>query len=194
MTSRADQMAASVAATARGVGLGDPDVAAVERVLGIAMAPRVRSLEDDHHPAYLHPGRSALILLRDVGFVDASVLALAILHESSDMALRAEREAVGASLGPRTLEVLDSLPLPGDEELVERLLGLGSGAALAVLAERLDQLRHLHLREELVDTWAATHHEVERAWLPFSQRCHPRLATRFGHWYRVFARRIGSGG
>lgn len=190
MTSRADQMTASVVATARGVGIDDASLSALERVLGLAMVSRVAQIDDDHHPAYLHPGRSALILLHDVGRVDASVLALAMLHESSDTTLRPSRKSVGEVLGAGTLSALDALPLPGDEDLVERLIGLGPGAALAVLAERLDHLRHLHLREELVESWADTHHEVERAWLPFSHRVHAKLATRFAHWYRVFARRI----
>jgi predicted esterase len=183
-------MAASVAATARGAGLDDESVAALERVHGLAMAPRIAELDDDHHPAYLHPGRSCLILLHDVGRVDVSVLALATLHDSCDATLRSPREEVLAALGKGTLAALDALPLPGDEDLLEKLVGLGAGASLAVLAERLDHLRHLHLRSDLVDSWADTHHEVEAAWLPFAHRVHPKLATRFAHWYRVFVKRI----
>jgi len=190
MSDRARQMAVSVAATARGVGLDAESVDALARVHGLAMAPRIVALDDDHHPAYLHPGRSCLVLLHDVGEVDVSVLALAALHDSWDASLRSPREEVLAALGKGTLDALDALPLPGDEDLVEKLVGLGPGASLAVLAERLDHLRHLHLRSDLVDSWADAHHEVEGAWLPFAQRIHPKLATRFAHWYRVFVRRI----
>lgn len=190
MSERAAQMSVSVGAAARGVGLDDESVVALERVHGLAMAPRIAGLDDDHHPAYLHPGRTCLILLHDVGGVDVSVLALAALHDSRDAALRTPRGDVLATLGQGTLDALDSLPMPGDEDLVEKLVGLGPGASLAVLAERLDHVRHLHLRKDLVDSWADTHHEVEGAWLPFAHRVHPKLATRFAHWYRVFVKRI----
>lgn len=190
MTTRADQMSGSVSAAAKSAGLDEPSAAAVDTVLELSMRTRLARLEDDHHPAYLHPGRSALILLRDVGGVDSSVLALAMLHESQDDALRPDRDEVRESLGSAMMSALDALPLPGDEDLVERLVGLGPEASLAVLAERLDHLRHLHLRDDLTNGWAETHREVEEAWLPFSQRVHARLATRFGHWHRVFGRRI----
>ena len=61
---------------------------------------------------------------------------------------------------------------------------------VAVLAERLDHLRHLHLRNDLSDEWEARHAEVERAWAPFAARTDPRLVVRFDHWARTFGRRL----
>lgn len=193
MKTRADQMAASLVSVAIATGLGEEDVERLGRLHDLAMAPRLAALDDDHHPAYLHPSRSALVLLRDVGRLDLSVFALAMLHDSADFELRPDVEAARALLPATTADTLETLPCPGDERLVERLVGLESGAALAVLAERLDHLRHLHMREDRSAGWSVTHDEVGRAWLPFSQRVHPRLATRFAHWHRVFGRRIDRG-
>lgn len=191
MSERAAQMARSVLATARARGFARQDVDAVERALDLAMAPRLQQLDDDHHPAYLHPGRTALVLLRDVGDVDPAVVIVSMLHESSDSSLRVPSEGIAELVGPSGRAAVASIPLPGDDRLIERLVGLGPGVALAALAERLDQLRHLHLREDLVDAWADTHDEVVSAWLPLAARTHPVLTRRYEHWARTFAKRIG---
>lgn len=190
VSGRAAQMARSLASTARSHGLGDDEVGALAGAHSLAMTPRVDVLEDDHHPAYLHPGRSALILLRDVGRVDVSVLVVAALHESLDVHLRVGAEELEEHVGPAALEALASIPHPGDERLVERLLMLGPGLSLAALAERLDHLRHLHVRADLVDLWPDSYQEVVEAWLPFARRVHPKLAVRYAHWARTFVKRI----
>lgn len=187
---RAGQMARSLATTARSHGLGEDEVGALVRAHVLAMTPRVEVLDDDHHPAYLHPGRSALILLRDVGRVDVSVLVVAALHESLDAHLRVGPEEIEERVGSAALEALASIPRPGDERLVERLLGLGPGLSLAAVAERLDHLRHLHVRDDLMDVWADSYDEVLEAWLPFARRVHPKLAVRYAHWARTFVKRI----
>jgi len=191
MSKRARQMVASLGKAARSAGLTAVDVKAVDRVHELAMQPRVGLLADDHHPAYLHPGRTALILLQDVGIVDVSVVILGLLHESTDSKLRpATTQIVDALGGEVSLRVLTAIPKPGDERLVERLVVLCPGSALVALAERLDHLRHLHMRPDLIDTWADTHAEVTDAWLPFAQRTHRKLAVRYAHWSRTFVKRI----
>jgi hypothetical protein len=187
-------MARSVAAAARAHDLDERDAQTVERALRAAMQPRIERLADDHHPAYLHPGRTALILLRDVGAVDAAVLGTGMLHDSGDAPLRVTAERVSEILGAEGAAAVSSIPLPGDERLVERLIGLERGIALAALAERLDQLRHLHLREDLTERWAEAHDEAARAWLPTAARTHPVLGRRYAHWTRTFARRVGGQG
>jgi len=183
-------MARSLAVAARGHGATDAELEALARALALGMAPRLESVYDDHHPAYLHPGRSALVLLHDVGAVDVAVLMVAVLHESLDSELRVRPSDIERDLGAAAARAVAEIPLPGDERLVERLLALGPGVSLAALAERLDQLRHLHLREDHIDVWAETHAEVLRAWLPFAQRVHPELAKRYAHWARTFVKRI----
>jgi hypothetical protein len=74
--------------------------------------------------------------------------------------------------------------------MLERLVGLDDGLGLAVLAERLDHLRHLHLRPDLRGCWGRRHEEVSAVWLPFANRTHAGLGRRFAHWERTFARRL----
>ena len=183
-------MVRSVASAALAHGLELADLDLVNRACALALEPRVARLEDDHHPAYLHPGRSVLILLQDVGPLPSVALAAAAVLESQDRELRLPAERVTAELGERVAASVSTIPLPGDDRLVERLIDLGADLALAALAERLDNLRHLHLREDLEAVWSDHHEEVTTVWLPFAQRVHPRLAIRFGHWARTFVKRI----
>jgi (p)ppGpp synthase/HD superfamily hydrolase len=183
-------MAKSVASAARAVGLPDTDVDLVSRAHALAMPPRIEALDDDHHPAYLHPGRAALLLLRDVGPLPGATLAAAAVHETVDEALRVPLETVRRELGETVADIVASLPGPGDERLLERLVTLDEQARIAALAERLDQLRHAHLRPDI--DWRAAHEEAGAVWLPVAERTHPRLADRFRHWHRAFARRLRS--
>lgn len=183
-------MARSVVSAGRARGLGPSQLHRVERAYRLAMQPRVARLADDHHPAYLHPGRSALILMHDARSVGPEGLVLACVLESQDTALRVPLPSLEETLGASTLAAVSAIPLPGDERLLERLVALEEGPALAALAERLDQVRHLHLREDLHAAWADHRSEVEGVWRPFADRLEPRLAIRFDHWARTFAKRI----
>jgi len=131
-----------------------------------------------------------LILLHDVGRVDLQALVVAALHDSGDPELRVTSEAARGRLENAHVDAVELIPKPGDERLLERLVGLDAPAGLAATAERLDQLRHLHLRTEARASWSAIHAEVLEVWQPFAIRCHPRLATRYAHWARVFKNRI----
>lgn len=183
-------MARSLRAALRARAVTSQEQEAVIRAFALAMQIRIATLDDDHHPAWLHPGRSALIVLHDVQHVDPIVLIIAALHESVDVALQPPPEDIQEIVGASTWQTLQSIPMPGSERLVERLLHLGPGLALAALAERLDHLRHLHMRKDLTDHWADTHVEVSEAWLPFAARVDPTLATRYAHWVRTFAKRL----
>jgi hypothetical protein len=180
-------MAASVARAAQALGLTEEGVDLLGRAHALAMGPRLVVLEDDHHPAYLHPGRVILLLLRDVGPLPAETLAAAAVHETVDEELRVAHERVRGEVGDRVAELVGSLPISGDEQLVERLVTLDEHARLAALAERLDQLRHAHLRPDL--EWRAAWEEVAAVWLPVAERTHPRLADRFRNWHRAYGRR-----
>lgn len=185
-------MALSVERAARSSGMSEPGIELVDRAHALGMEPRVMAI-DEHDAAYLHPGRSTLVLLRDVGALPAPVLAAAAVHESEDQALRVSLERVRRELGDAVASVVESIPLPGDERLTERLVLLDPEARLAALAERLDHLRHAHLREDSA-WWRAVHEEAGAVWLPVAERTHPRLATRYRHWHRAFARRLGRAG
>lgn len=188
-TDRGAAMATSVASAARAHGLGPDSIDLLSRAHALAMKPRVDAFDDDHHPSYLHPGRSVLVLLLDVGPLPAVVLASAAVHDTEDDDLRVPMAAVRETLGDEVANIVESLPLPGDERLTERLVTLDEGPRLAALAERLDHLRHAHLREDRA-WWRAIHEEAGAAWLPVAEWTHARLATRYRHWHRTFGRRL----
>ena len=188
---RAGRMALSVARALRSSGLSSEAAARVRSALDVAMEPRIARLADDHHPAYLHPGRAQLVLLRDAPDATTAIaLVGAALLETEDADLEAAASRVESGIGADALEAREAVPRPGSDRMLERLVGLPGQLALAALAERLDHLRHLHQREDLRPVWAARHREVQEVWLPFAQRTHPRLATRFAHWERTFRRRL----
>ncbi len=188
--SRAERQAGSIRAALLGRGIDESTSELVSRALKLSMKTRISSLSDDHHPAYLHPGRAVLILLHDVDDLPASALPIAALHESMDTDLRPTSAEVSQLLDDEIGETVRSLPVPGAGDLEERLVLLPRDGALAVLAERLDHLRHLHMRPDTTGRWSGIHAEVERAWLPFAQRTDPRLAQRFAHWTRTFRKRL----
>lgn len=188
---RAVAMARSVVRAARAHGLPPNGIDLLSRAHALAMKPRVDALGDDHHPAYLHPGRSVLVLLRDVGPLPADILASAAVHDTEDDDLRVPMATVRETLGDEVADIVESLPLPGDERLTERLVTLDEGPRLAALAERLDHLRHAHLHEDPDPAWwRAIHEEAGAAWLPVAERTNARLATRYRHWHRTFGRRL----
>jgi hypothetical protein len=185
---RARAMAGSVERIARAAGLADDAIDLVRHAYALAMEPR--RVLDEHDPAFLHPGRSVLVLLQDVGPLRAEVLAAAAVHESEEARFRLDPSDVRRELGARVAELATSLPLPTDEDLVERLVTLDVGARLAALAERLDHIRHAHLREDPA-WWRALREEVSAAWAPVAERTHPRLADRYRAWLRAISRRLG---
>jgi (p)ppGpp synthase/HD superfamily hydrolase len=133
-----------------------------------------------------------LVLLRDVGGVSLDALCAAGLHETEDEEWRVRSDDIRDALGDSVADLVDSLPLPGDPLLLERLVTLERDALLAALAERLDQLRHAHLREDHA-WWRAIHAEAGAIWVPVAERTHPRLADRYRHWLRTFGRRLEGG-
>lgn len=190
---RHELMAASVASAAAARGLDDVAIGRIGRALDLAMEPRVASIDDDHDAAYLHPGRTVLVLLHDVGDVPVEALCAAAVHESERADLRVSLDAVRRALAGDVAETVAALPLPGDERLLERLVTLDRPSLLAALAERLDQLRHAHLRDD-PGWWRTIFDEAEAVWVPVAERTHPRLSDRFGHWQRTFARRLEKAG
>jgi (p)ppGpp synthase/HD superfamily hydrolase len=187
---RREAMAVSLERTARALHLPEPAIDLVGRAYTLAMRPRVDAL-DEHDAAYLHPGRTVLVLLQDVGPLPGDVLAAAAAHESADAALRVPLEEARRELGQGVADLVASCPLPGDEALAERLVTLEENARLVALAERLDHLRHAHLRHD-PEWWRALRAEVEFAWAPVAERTHPRLADRYRAWLRAMGRRLGS--
>lgn len=186
---RGAAMAASLVRTARSHGVSAEDVDVLSRAHALAMVPRVASLPDDDHPLYLHPGRTVLVLLRDGGVGDPAVLAAAALTESEDAALRVDLSSIGGEVDNGILSLVEAVPPSGADDLAETLLGADEEVRLVAVAERLDHLRHAHLRED--PAWRLrVHREAVAVYGPIAERTHDRLAGRYRYWIRMFARRF----
>ena len=183
-------MAASVARAARSLGVPVEGIGALGRAHALAMEPRAAVLLDDRHPAFLHPGRSVLILLRDVGCLDPVTLAAAAVVESEDAELRVSSAAIHRVLDEDVAALAAAVPMPGDDSLAYDLVTAEEPVRLVALAERLDHLRHAHLRDADRSWRTGAHHQALSVYLPMAHRTHPRLAQRYDHWCRAFARRL----
>jgi hypothetical protein len=186
---RSDAMATSVVSAGARAGLSDSETGRLEAAFRLAMIPREAHLPDDHDPAFLHPGRVILILLRDAGVTELDSLQVGALLESRDPLLRVARDVIEAEFGGAVAEARSAVPAPGADGLAERLVTLEPALATAALAERLDHLRHEHLREP-VTPWRALADEVALVWLPVAERTSEPLARRYRHWLRTFERRL----
>jgi (p)ppGpp synthase/HD superfamily hydrolase len=186
-------MAASVARTARELGLPADGITLLNRAHALAMAPRVARLDNQRDPVYLHPGHTVLVLLRDAEVRDPVTLAAAALTESEDAAFRIADEVVRAEVGEDVAGLVRAVPMPGREELAEELVVAPETVRLVALAERLDHLRHAHMRGA-PRTWRReVHEEAMRVYLPVAERTHAKLAARYRHWGRAFSRRLALG-
>ncbi|HUF50592.1 MAG TPA: hypothetical protein VMN60_07165 [Longimicrobiales bacterium] len=182
---RGGAMIERVHAEAR-AALSADDARCVRDAVAIAISAREPHVHDDHDPRYLHPGRTVRVLLMDTPLRAATALAAAALADSVDAALAAAPDAVGAAVA----QLVNALPLPGagDDDLLERLITADADAALAALAERLDQARHLHLRRDL--DWDRFHASIRADYTPAARRLCPQLARRFERWADAFERRL----
>lgn len=189
---RARAMAERLQKTAYDLGVGEPGIARILSAYETAMRPREERLDSDHHPDYLHPGRTALILMLDTDLRDPVQIAAATLLET----LRPELAATTEDDEVRALLAEIPSPLRDGELLTESLLLAEPELAMIALAERLDQVRHLHLRPS--GEWAALHVETEEIYLPIAVRTHPTMARRYRWWCRTFRERfldrMGAGG
>ncbi|MFQ5538324.1 MAG: hypothetical protein ACE5GJ_12830 [Gemmatimonadota bacterium] len=191
---RGKAMAASLVRTTRAFGLSEDGISLLATAHALAMQPRVRSLTQ-RHPLFLHPGHTALILLRDAKVRDASVLAAAALAESRRMDLR-----VAPGEAPSELrELLEAVPTAQDPRRVEKLVTAPPEVRLIAMAEHLDHVRHAHLLPEVerdpptLEGWLR---EVLEIWGPLAERTHLRLWGRFRHWAKATERKLrrrGSG-
>lgn len=189
---RAEAMARRLARTAARLGVDADGVALMVNAFRAAMVPRRARIQEDHHPDYLHPARTALILMDDARVADPDALVVALLLETRDPALAlsaAKAEQVDAPAASRRA----AIPVPGeaDETLVERLLLLPEDLARVALAERLDHARHLHLRER--SEWAEYHSVTCSVYAPVAERVDAALFARIGWWCETFMRRFLQG-
>jgi (p)ppGpp synthase/HD superfamily hydrolase len=178
-------MGTRVVRTAQELGVAPSDLTLIERVHQTAMAVRDERADDDHDPQYLHPGRSALILLQDLGETDALTLAVTLIFDSAWSAWTpSDREVDDARLS----DLRGSVPKSGDEDLAERLVVGDDRVRRIALAERLDHLRHAHLWSDR-EARRLAHEEAVGVYAPVADRTHPDLSRRYAWWCRMFGAR-----
>jgi hypothetical protein len=113
----------------------------------------------------------------DARVSDSAILSLAAIIESERPDLRVVDERGAA------------IPVPGEADLLERLLALEHDHLMVALAERLDHARHLHLRPR--DLWQERLALEEEVYLPLARRTGGIVAARYDRWHRSFrARRL----
>lgn len=179
-------MRASVLRVAAHHGVGSEGLELLGRAHDLAMEPRWVHLEDEHHPEYLHPGRCALILVRDADVVDSALLAGAMLLESWHPEMQAD---AGALDEPRVSALLEALPDAAHPRRVEELVAASGEARLVAVAEHLDHLRHLHMLPP-TPQWSEHLAQAEALWGPLAHRTHPLLARRYERWMVAFRRKV----
>jgi hypothetical protein len=192
MRERARAMLDRVTSEAAAV-LAPDDTALVRASLERCLDFRDDRIDDDHDPRLLHPARTIRILIADAACRDADALAAAPWVDSIDAELVPSFDGVPADAGARAIDVAASIrdvPLPGDDDgdLLERLVCAPPVAALIALAERLDQVRHVHLRPGLS---SQSHLDQVRAvYAPAARRIAPALGRRFDRWADALERRL----
>jgi len=168
------------------------------------------ALPSDQHPAYLHPGRTVLILLQDLKESQASVLAAAALSESRDTPLRVDLDVARDLLDERGLRTWSALPVvdwrgkthgtetdggpdDGDQELLEALVTAEESVVKIALAEALDHLRHAHLLPDMNERVRAAA-LAEEVFVPVAARVHSVLERRLNWWTRRVGRVLKEAG
>ncbi len=186
--SRWELMSARVERTARSIGVDRSGRDLIAAAIEEAMAPRLAVMDDDHDPDYLHPGRSVVILLDDVGMTDPVALAAAGLLDTRRADLELCDDDVTSKVSPAVAAFRGAVPRPGSATLLEDLLASEPEVILVALAERLDQVRHAHQWGDLPQARVA-HQEASDVYLKMAERANARLAARYTQWCRAFGER-----
>ena len=182
-------MEGRVARTLEEAGAAADAVAMVTRAHRLAMRPRLDRTLDPHHPDFLHPGRTALILLLDTSLRDPIALSAACLVESERVELRVGAAAIRAEWwGGPVADFVAAVPVE-DEGLAEALVTASDDVRLVALAERLDQCRHAKFWKDGAAR-ARIHARAESILGPIAERTDAVLARRFAHWAAAFARTL----
>jgi hypothetical protein len=183
---RGEAMALRLERAARRASLADHALRLADTFRAV-LRQRAAVIPEPHDPDFLHPGRTALVLLEDLQIKDPDLICAALLHDSERADFRLDEARRIA--GPHAAALAAGLPRANDDEnRLETLVGLDHDRLLLTIAERLDYARHLHLRHR--DTWLPFHRQIGHADLPAAARAHPRLAWRLQWWHDNFARRF----
>jgi hypothetical protein len=195
---RAVAMSRRLARTAERAGLRGPERDRIVATFARVMDRRTPAIPDPAHIDYLHPARTALILLDDAGVTSIGALLAGLEYDSDRPDLSADAATLRRVAGDAAADVACQLPGPGldDAALMEALVIADDDARNVAVAERLDHARHLHLGPH--SRWRAVHARIVNVWIPVSRRAHPMLSRRLDRWAEAFEwrflRRPGSPG
>ena len=185
---RAEAMGRRLARAADRLGIDTDGRALILDAFRLAMGPRLERIHEDHDPDYLHPARTALILMDDTGEADPVTLAAALDVETRDPTLAAPADGMHR-VSPEAATLAAEVPVPDrTPRLLEALLALPDAAIRVAAAERLDHVRHLHLRPE--SEWREAHAMTREAYVPVARRVDSTLAARLEWWCDMFERRF----
>jgi (p)ppGpp synthase/HD superfamily hydrolase len=185
-------MSARVERTAQTAGVDPSGRDLIGSAITTAMAPRLAAIDDDHDYDYLHPGRTVVVLLDDVGLADPVALAAASLLDTRRDDLEAPDHEISERVSPVVTAFRNAVPRSCSDTLLEDLLASEPDVVLVALAERLDQVRHAHLWGNLSEARAA-HEEASDVYLKMAERTHTQLAARYTSWCRAFGERYLAG-
>ena len=193
--SRARAMGDRVVRTARSFGIDMQGLDLLRRAHVLAMTPREERVADDHAPPYLHPGRTALILMEEGPLHDPRYVAAAMLVDTVRSDLEPSPTRVLGELGEEIAGIARSVPRlqGGESDALETLVSLEGKIAAMALAEHLDQIRHAHIGTGLEER-SRLFRLTETVYLPVAQRTSRGMARRFEYVCRTFPRRFLSGG
>jgi hypothetical protein len=186
---RAEAMGRRLLRTAGRLGIDQSGRETMMRAFEMGMEPRLARELGEHHPDYLHPARTALILMDDAAIADPVTLAAALVTETRDPTLAPDPRRL-AGLEAAVVAVTAEVPGPDTavDRVLEVLVGASHEARLVAVAERLDHARHLHLRSE--KEWVGYHATTCATYSPVADRTHPALAGRLGWWCTTFQQRF----
>jgi (p)ppGpp synthase/HD superfamily hydrolase len=185
---RDQAMAGRVARTLEDAGVAPEGIALVVEAHRLAMAPRLDRILDPHDPDFLHPGRTALILLLDTPLREPVALAAATLVESERVELRVGADTVRRAIGDTVADFVATVPI-AHEGLVEALVTAPTEVCMVALAERLDHCRHAKFWKDPAAR-VRIHEQAEAVLGPVAERTDPALARRFAHWAGAFGRTL----
>lgn len=186
---RARAMAGRIAAAAKRVGFHDDTALRMGTLFDRVIEHRLASVSDERDPEFLHPGRTAIILMEDVRVLDYACVAAGIALDSLFPGRSPDKATLISWGEDEAARLLDEIGVGADDEvLTEALVTSSDAARTAALAERLDHARHLHLRDPR--GWSAFHEAVVRLYLPLAARTNATLERRYQWWAGMFATRF----
>jgi (p)ppGpp synthase/HD superfamily hydrolase len=177
-----------IARTLEDAAVPPADIALVVSAHRLGMTPRLEGRMDPHHPDFLHPGRTVLILLLDTALRDPAALAAAALLDSERDEMRVAPAVVRAEVGASVATFAASVPMD-ESSLVEDLVTAPEAVRLVALAERLDHCRHAKFWPDPLRQ-ARIHQQAQTVFGPLAERTDAVLARRFSHWIGAFGRTL----